>query len=351
MTDRGHHLCRYDLCVEPKNRVKDRQLILRRSYELGWDCIAWNVRASGKVNSSSIVHLKPVVDVSLDVIQLREAALKRRLVVPAGRYQSESQKAKASEGGVNLKALRQVSRLTVYPGDVMDAQTLTLGNEALRKFDIVAACPVDGKVFSFLCTTAEVDIISLDWAHAPFPFHKKLLDAAVARGITFEVCYAGMYGTSATIRKKIMSGVHELLQYLNGRNVVLSSGADTPSGLRGPMDAANIGAVLGLSKKNAEGACSCSCARVMQRALQRKLGYLPLEIISSDEFHQRWPEKSLRSTKAPTNEMPHASSSSSKRELPDEEDEDDGGKSTKRAKTGDSEIASTRSTGDDFMSF
>ena len=99
------HLVRYDLRVEPKSREKDRQMILRRCYELGWDCIAWNVSTRGKVNSSSIAHLKPIAEVSLDVVQLRESAVKRRLVASEGKLQGEKSSSSSSSSKINLKAL------------------------------------------------------------------------------------------------------------------------------------------------------------------------------------------------------------------------------------------------------
>jgi ribonuclease P/MRP protein subunit RPP1 len=59
----------------------------------------------------------------------------------------------------------------------VDAQSLTIGNETLKNFDIIAVCPGNIKVFAYLCKTAEIDIISLDFTHRlPFGLNKKLID-------------------------------------------------------------------------------------------------------------------------------------------------------------------------------
>lgn len=355
---KGGHLLRYDLRVDPKSREKDRQMVLQRCYELGWDCIAWNVSTRGKVNSSSIAHLKPVADVYLDVVQLREATMKRRLVTPEGKFRGEKSSS-TSSSKANLKALRQMSRLTIYVDEVVDAQTLTLSNESLRKFDLIAACPGNGKVFSFLCSTAEVDIITLEFSHnLSFPLHKKLLDAAIARGITFEICYSGMYSTSTSVRKEIINGTSELLQYLNGRNVILSSGAGSVCGLRGHMDAANIGVVLGLSKRDAEGASCGNCARTLQKAVQRKLGHLPLEIISSVEFEQRWPEKTMKdslvsSVSASTEKVSRPGETKRKAGADDDEEEGnkDGGDNTNNKRAKIKARSEEHENNDSFLSF
>jgi RNase P/RNase MRP subunit p30 len=277
--------------MDPKSREKDRQMMLYRCCELGWDCIAWNVSAQGKVNSSSIAHLKPIPEVMLDVVQLRGAMKNRALAVRKSSSSSRNS-GKETTTGHGSAAVRQMSRLTISVDEVVDAQTLTCGNEALRKFDIVAACPGNGKVFAFLCTTAEVDIICLDFdRRLPFSLNKKLLDTAVARGITFEIGYGGMLGSSGSVRKEILAGSQSLLQYLNGKNVILSSAAQSVGAIRGPMDAANIGMVLGLAKGDAERATSKNCARVMHKAMSRRLGHLPVEVVQGAAFRLRWPER------------------------------------------------------------
>ena len=92
----------------------------------------------------------------------------------------------------------------------------------------------------------------------------------MARGISFEVVYAGMLGAQASVRKDVITGTKSLIQYLNGRNVVLSSGADAYMQLRGPKDVINLAQVIGLSNKDAQHVCRANAARAMRRAFSRE---------------------------------------------------------------------------------
>ncbi len=66
--------------------------------------------------------------------------------------------------------------------ELVDCQSLTAGNEYLKTFDIVAVCPGNSKVFSYLCKTAEIDMISIDFTHkVPFTLNKKLVSCEIVK--------------------------------------------------------------------------------------------------------------------------------------------------------------------------
>ena len=282
----------YDLRVDtPPSWEKERFRMLCKGVELGWDCVAWNVNTHGKVTASSGGALKPVQDLALDVAQMRYALKQRALVV--GEKPGLKSKGAQQTSSASAKAIRQISCLTVALDEVIDAQTLTLGNEVLRKFDIIAATPGNAKVFAFLCNTAEIDLIALDFTHKlSFSLNKKHIDTAVSRGISFEISYAGILGAQAHVRREIITGTKSLIQYLNGRNIVISSGAEACMQLRGGMDVANIAQIIGMRRRDALQVCRANGARVMKRALSRKLRYLPVEVVSEKDFLSRWPENS-----------------------------------------------------------
>lgn len=72
--------------------------------------------------------------------------------------------------------IRQLHRISLSIDEVSDAQYLTSGNETLKSFDIVAACPRNAKAFSHLCKQAHIDIINIDFTHKiPFQLNKKLV--------------------------------------------------------------------------------------------------------------------------------------------------------------------------------
>jgi ribonuclease P/MRP protein subunit RPP1 len=214
----------YDLNIKLKStREKDLKITVKRLFELGWDCVAWTTLANGKVTGTQI---KPIKGVLMESIQRRDALQLRSLVT----------------GSTASADIRQLSRITVTIDDMIDAQTLTVGNAVLNSFDIVAVRPGNMKVFAHLCKVAEIDIITLDFTHRlPFALNKKLLDEAVERGIFFEIVYSPVIGTVAGARREVFSNTRLFIQYLRGRNLILSSGADTLGQLRGPMDVCNIG--------------------------------------------------------------------------------------------------------------
>ena len=208
------------------SKEKDVRITVKRLFELGWDCVAWTTVANGKVSSNLI---KPSKCILLEPIQRREALLLRSLVT----------------GHSAIQDIRQLSRITVTVDDVIDAQLLTVGNAILNSFDIVAARPGNMKVMAYLCKTADIDIITLDFTHRlPFATNKKLLDEAVKRGIFIEILYSPIIGASSGARQEVFSNTRILIQYLRGKNIIISSGADNLAQIRGPMDVCNIGQMV-----------------------------------------------------------------------------------------------------------
>lgn len=214
----------YDLCVNLKSsKEKDLKLAIKRIFELGWDCVAWTTSVNGRVTGN---HIKPVKNIVMEPIHLRDALQLRSL---------------ANNKSANTD-VRQLNRITITVDDMMDAQMLTLGNAMLNHFDIIAVRPGNIKVMAHLCKTADIDIITLDFTHRlPFSINKKLLDEAMLRGIYFEIIYSPILGSASGLRQEIFSNTRVLIQYLRGRNILLSSGADNVGQFRGPMDVCNIG--------------------------------------------------------------------------------------------------------------
>lgn len=55
-----------------------------------------------------------------------------------------------------------------------------------------------------------------------------------------------MIRLDATHRRQLLANSGLLLHYLKGRNVVLTSGAETASQVRGPLDVMNIAHICGV---------------------------------------------------------------------------------------------------------
>ena len=261
----------FDLNIKVKGHKdhEKRIQILKRCTELGYSCIAWTTSILGRIGAGTTTQLQPCKAFCLEPIHERDAMQLRRLVI--------------DEGETYGNPVRQCSRLSVTIDDVMDAQSLTMGNEILNRFDIISGNPGNGKVFDFLCKTAEIDIISIDFTHKlQFSINKKSVDAAISRGICFEILYSPLLASSQT-RREVFNGVKVLVQYLRGKHIILSSGADTSSQLRGPIDVAGIAQSLKLSKECALKSLSANCEMVLKHGCSRKLRYLPAQVASKSE--------------------------------------------------------------------
>jgi RNase P/RNase MRP subunit p30 len=227
--------------------------------QLGWSVVAWNSSVFGKLSPATT---KPHVPVVLD-------------------------STRAADATQSTIELRQYTRVTVSVDELVEAQALHVNNETLRQFDIVAAAPGNQRVLAYLCQQADIDIISIDFAHHSFSLNKKMLDAAVARGITFEICYSPLLTAS---RPQVIANSKVLLQYLRGRHVIISSAAETMSAVRGTLDVINILRIMQVSQERAAAAINKNCIAVLRHAAARRTKYTGAEVLSRADLIQRYPE-------------------------------------------------------------
>lgn len=144
---------------------------------VGWSCLAWNCISSGKFN-----QIIPVPGVVIEPRYLSQTN-QRRLISGVTNTPIESTSISGSstlKTTVNSKStnnsFHQYSRVTIPIDDMTEAQRLNASNPVLNQFDIVAVVPGNYKVFSYCCRTADVDLISIDFAHrVPYVLDKKLV--------------------------------------------------------------------------------------------------------------------------------------------------------------------------------
>eukprot|EP00981_Chlorochromonas_danica_P011888 scaffold4338_cov183-Ochromonas_danica.AAC.12 len=150
-----------DLCVKARSSEKESYAIVRRCIELGWDSLAWTQTLLGKSGAKTISPRKCPVAVS--PADLKASLAMRSLLV-------------GSSPSLSSSSFPQYSRLNVVVDDVADAQILSAGSDQFKHFDLLSATPGNGQVFAFLCKTADIDIISLDFSHRlSFPMNKKMV--------------------------------------------------------------------------------------------------------------------------------------------------------------------------------
>ncbi|GAA96250.1 uncharacterized protein L969DRAFT_42450 [Mixia osmundae IAM 14324] len=192
---------------------------------------------------------------------------------------------------VATQRLLQLSRVTI----AVDEQSISGGKgnglfftsanaSALASFDIVAAHPLDGASFTYVCLSLSgpgpsgVDIITLDLAIAPrlpFQLKRSAVVFAVKQGVFFEIAYGPMMRSSSAsstayqglpegligrgpgrevpkdARKYIIAGARELVRLTKGKNIILSSEIRRAMELRAPEDLFNLCHIFGLKSDDA----------------------------------------------------------------------------------------------------
>lgn len=247
---------------------KENEDIIKNMIILGWDSIIWNNIVINKLTNQNYKLMREVL---LEPIEMKSCLKLRSIIKQDG-----------------ILKIKQFNRITIIIDDVNDLQLLNNNNQLLKSYDIISVCPGNINVFALLCKTACIDIISIDFTHkVPFPLNKKLLDEAIARGIHFEISYSPML-TISKIRKDIISGTKILIQFLRGKNIILSSSIDNSINIRGPYDIINIGEILNLTAEQAKNAISKNVLALLSHAHARRLKFIPIEIISIDEVKERY---------------------------------------------------------------
>ncbi|KAF8061226.1 hypothetical protein N665_1210s0009 [Sinapis alba] len=178
---------------------------------------------------------------------------------------------------------RQYTRVTVKLESKAQCMGLNSGNPVLKSYDIVAVRPMNQFAFDQACTKAEVDIISIDFSNLPFRLMHPSVNAAIKRGIYFEIKYSDLL-KDADKRRQVISNAKLLVDWTKGKNLIISSGSPSVTELRGPNDVINLMSLLGLSTERARAAISKNCRNMIAKILKKKRFHkeaVKVELLSS----------------------------------------------------------------------
>ncbi|XP_075697332.1 ribonuclease P protein subunit p30 isoform X2 [Rhinoderma darwinii] len=169
--------------------------------------------------------------------------------------------------------IRILTRLTIIATDPSHCNVLRSTSPVTRLYDIVAIYPKTEKLFHAACTNIDVDMICINVTEKyPFFFRRPPINAAIERGIFFELIYTPAIKDS-TLRRYTISNALSLMQICKGKNIILSSGAEKPLELRGPYDVATLGLLFGLSERSAKAALSTNCRAALLHGETRKTAF------------------------------------------------------------------------------
>ncbi|KAL7749480.1 RNA-binding RNA processing protein rpp1 [Sorochytrium milnesiophthora] len=142
--------------------------------------------------------------------------------------------------GKGKKSVRQVSRLTIVLEDTSQISSLASAAPAINAYDLVAIRPMTEKLFAAACLSMECDIISLDFAQRlPFVLRHSVVNAALARGIVFEVSYSAAL-RDHNARRNIIANAADLVRVTGGKQIIMTSAAYAALQVRNPFDVINL---------------------------------------------------------------------------------------------------------------
>uniref|UniRef100_A0A0N4ZRC0 Uncharacterized protein n=1 Tax=Parastrongyloides trichosuri TaxID=131310 RepID=A0A0N4ZRC0_PARTI len=171
------------------------------------------------------------------------------------------------------KKFRQFSRLTC---DLTDSTSVFRLQQACKdsKYDIIAVRPASLDILNTVAKKGTfVDIITCNHCEGKISWlgkSKALQGAAFEDGLTFEIIYSPSLRDRESRRNLICNSRLLLNIFNHGRGVMISSGAEELSELRGPYDAMNITCLFGIDPKYARKFVSENPENVLKRCSSRK---------------------------------------------------------------------------------
>lgn len=169
------------------------------------------------------------------------------------------------------RSIKILHRVTVY-FSTSDMAHKMVSSENFNKYDIVAVIPTSKAALQHLCSSLDVDIISLDPSvKMPVRWTRKLYYVAIEKGMWFELPYASAV-LDSTARRNLIEAGHLYHAFGKSKNIIVSSGAENPMQIRGPYDVINLCLLLGLSEEQAKSAITNAGQSVVLRAESRRSG-------------------------------------------------------------------------------
>ncbi|XP_072939351.1 ribonuclease P protein subunit p30 [Epargyreus clarus] len=167
--------------------------------------------------------------------------------------------------------LNILQRLTLEFSDTSVAHKINQ-SENIKKYDIFAVLPKTLQAFQFACSTLDVDVVTFEpESKTPFKISRKLYRQAADRGMCFELMYSPAIKDS-TARKNIISTAHTYHAIGKSRNIILTSGAESPSQVRSVHEVINLGFILGLNSNQSLEVIRNNARNLILKALSRRCG-------------------------------------------------------------------------------
>ncbi|KAI4744347.1 ribonuclease P protein subunit p30 [Aureobasidium sp. EXF-12298] len=144
-----------------------------------------------------------------------------------------------------------------------------------NNYDILALRPVDEKTFQHACSTADCDLISLDFTQRlGYHFKFKTVSEAVKRSVRFEIAYSQPLLADPAAKRNLISNATGLIRATRGgRGIIISSEATKAVGCRAPWDVVNLAAIWGLAQDRGYEAVSKEARSVVVSAKLKRTSF------------------------------------------------------------------------------
>ena len=234
------------------------------------------------------------------------------------------------------RPFRVFRRLHAIIENVSDVAAFTNNDGKLLDFyDLISIAPCSEAILHALCSSAHVDIITLDYTRGGLPFKLRPthVQAAAERNIAMEIHYAHSIH-HLTHRKAMIQTIRAIESASKGKTLrlIVSSGGEANS-LRSPRDVANVLETLGCLHATQARESQCKAASwVIDEARRRRILGGGTSIVSiSFESAQKCQSKQKDSNSRPCNEvtsptmesLEHAAEDNLEEEESDDDDDDE----------------------------
>ncbi|XP_035209736.1 probable ribonuclease P protein subunit 3 [Stegodyphus dumicola] len=231
---------------------------LHRAYDFGYECVAINTVIDSSVLSGKNITIPEPKTVT---------------------FTAE-----------NCRNFKIVNRLTAIIEDGIHAHHL-LKSPIPKKYDLLALQPVNEKMLQHICSTLDVDIISLNLTEdMGYSLKRTYIGQAIEKSMSFEIQYSPCL-RDQTSKRLTISNSQLLVHVSKSKNVIISSGATKPLELRTVEDVINLGYLFGFKTNQANSAVRKNGKLVLAHANTRRktgCGFVSVSGICKIPKHQGW---------------------------------------------------------------
>ncbi|KYR02346.1 RNase P protein subunit [Tieghemostelium lacteum] len=170
--------------------------------------------------------------------------------------------------GSSNKSIKQYTRLEVICKTSADLMLINGSNPVVASYDLVSVVCVDQAIFNQACNSTEIDIITLNFM---CKYHVKpdKVRQCIQKGIFIELIYASIFEREAE-RNSFFQLCSALVRSSFGKQIILSSHANSSKNIRSPYDISNIGHLFGMTFDQAKDTVSKNPHSAVLHALTRK---------------------------------------------------------------------------------